>query len=193
MKHPFFSKREPQIFNARSQAAPSTSPATMPATAVAAQDAANKPAAAAPAEPESSHRVPSTGKGHAHTGGGSTLTVGPKIKLKGVEITDCDTLVVEGTVEASMHARLMHIASSGAYQGAAEVEVAEVHGCFTGTLTVREKLVIHSTGQVSGTIRYGKLVVQEGGQIGGEMHSCTPLSHPAPSSVAKGASAVGMD
>ena len=31
------------------------------------------------------------------------LTVGPNIKLKGVEITDCDTLVVEGLVEATMN------------------------------------------------------------------------------------------
>ena len=32
----------------------------------------------------------------------SRLIVGPNIKLKGVEITDCDTLLVEGRVEASM-------------------------------------------------------------------------------------------
>src|SRR4051812_27649985 len=32
----------------------------------------------------------------------SKLIVGPDIKLKGAEITDCDTLVVEGRVEASM-------------------------------------------------------------------------------------------
>ncbi|HEX8957186.1 MAG TPA: polymer-forming cytoskeletal protein, partial [Burkholderiaceae bacterium] len=30
----------------------------------------------------------------------SKLIVGPNIKLKGVEITDCDTIVVEGLVEA---------------------------------------------------------------------------------------------
>ena len=30
----------------------------------------------------------------------SKLIVGPDIKLKGAEITDCDTLVVEGRVEA---------------------------------------------------------------------------------------------
>src|SRR5690242_5028710 len=34
------------------------------------------------------------------TGTGSKLIVGPDIKLRGVEITDCDTLVVEGRVEA---------------------------------------------------------------------------------------------
>ena len=41
---------------------------------------------------------------------GSRLIVGPDIKLKGAEITDCDTLVVEGRVEASMDARVIQIA-----------------------------------------------------------------------------------
>ena len=39
--------------------------------------------------------------------GGSKLTVGPNIKLKGVEITDCDTLVVEGRMEATLDSRVL--------------------------------------------------------------------------------------
>jgi cytoskeletal protein CcmA (bactofilin family) len=34
---------------------------------------------------------------------------------------------------------------------------------------VREKLVIHSTGKVTGKIRYGKIIVEEGGQLSGEI------------------------
>lgn len=101
--------------------------------------------------------------------GGSKLTVGPNIKLKGVEITDCDTLVVEGTVEATMDSRVMHITEIGAFKGSADVDYAEIHGEFTGNLTVREKLVIYATGRVSGKIRYGKVVIQEGGQLMGDI------------------------
>lgn len=101
--------------------------------------------------------------------GGSKLTVGPNIKLKGVEITDCDTLVVEGTVEATMDSRVIHIAEQGAFRGCAEIDIAEIHGQFEGTLTVREKLVIFGTGKVSGRIRYGKVVIEEGGQLTGEI------------------------
>jgi cytoskeletal protein CcmA (bactofilin family) len=101
--------------------------------------------------------------------GGSQLTVGPNIKLKGVEITDCDTLVVDGTVEATMDSRVMHITEIGAFKGSAEVDYAEIHGEFNGDLTVREKLVIYATGRVSGKIRYGKLVIQEGGQMMGDI------------------------
>jgi hypothetical protein len=51
----------------------------------------------------------------AEENGGSKLTVGPNIKLKGVEITDCDTLVVEGTVEATMNSRVIKIAEQGRF------------------------------------------------------------------------------
>jgi cytoskeletal protein CcmA (bactofilin family) len=101
--------------------------------------------------------------------GGSKLIVGPNIKLKGVEITDCDTLVVEGMVEATMDSRVIQIAEQGAFKGSAEIDIAEIRGVFDGNLTVRDKLVIHSTGRVTGKIRYGKIVIEEGGQISGEI------------------------
>ena len=101
--------------------------------------------------------------------GGSKLTVGPNIKLKGVEITDCDTLIVEGLVEATMDSRVMQIAEQGAFKGSAEIDIAEIHGQFDGNLTVREKLVIHASGKVTGKIRYSKIVIEEGGQLSGEV------------------------
>ena len=104
--------------------------------------------------------------------GGSKLTVGPNIKLKGVEITDCDTLVVEGLVEATMDSRVMQIASQGAFKGSAEIDIAEIRGVFDGNLTVREKLVIYASGKVTGKIRYGKVVIEEGGQLSGDIE-CT--------------------
>ena len=100
---------------------------------------------------------------------GAKLTVGPNIKLKGVEITDCDTLVVEGTVEATMNSRVIQIAEQGAFKGSAEIDIAEVRGEFDGNLTVRQKLVIFATGKVTGKIRYGKIVIEEGGQLSGEI------------------------
>ena len=101
--------------------------------------------------------------------GGSKLTVGPNIKLKGVEITDCDTLVVEGLVEATMDSRVIQIAEQGAFKGSAEIDIAEIHGVFDGNLTVRQKLVIYATGKVTGKIRYGKVVIEEGGQLSGDI------------------------
>jgi cytoskeletal protein CcmA (bactofilin family) len=100
---------------------------------------------------------------------GSKLTVGPNIKLKGVEITDCDTLVVEGLVEATMDSRVIQISEQGEFKGSAHIDIAEIRGVFDGNLIVRDKLVIHSSGRVTGKIRYGKIVIEEGGQLSGEI------------------------
>jgi cytoskeletal protein CcmA (bactofilin family) len=100
---------------------------------------------------------------------GSRLIVGPDIKLKGAEITDCDTLVVEGRVEASMDSRVMQIAENGSFHGTVGVDVAEIRGRFDGDLTCRKQLVIHPTGKVSGKIRYGRIVIEEGGEVAGDV------------------------
>ena len=104
---------------------------------------------------------------------GSKLIVGPNIKLKGSEITDCEILVVEGRVEASMKSRVIRIAEGGVFAGKAEIDVAEVYGNFEGELTARKRLVIHATGKVSGVIRYGAMMVEEGGTISGEVATLT--------------------
>jgi cytoskeletal protein CcmA (bactofilin family) len=111
--------------------------------------------------------------------GESKLTVGPNIKLKGVEITDCDTLVVEGSVEATMDSRVIQISERGSFKGSAEIDVAEIRGLFDGNLTVRQKLVIFATGKVTGKVRYGKVVIEEGGQLSGEVESAAAVPRPA--------------
>jgi cytoskeletal protein CcmA (bactofilin family) len=100
---------------------------------------------------------------------GSKLIVGPNIKLKGSEITDCEILVVEGRVEASMNSRDIRIAEGGVFSGKAEIDVAEVRGTFEGELTAGKRLVIYATGRVSGVIRHGALMVEEGGIISGDV------------------------
>lgn len=102
-------------------------------------------------------------------GSASKLIVGPDIKLKGAAITDCDTLVVEGRVEASMDSRVIQISEHGVFLGKAGVDVAEVRGRFEGELTARGQLIVRATGKVTGTIRYGRLAIEEGGELGGDI------------------------
>lgn len=102
-------------------------------------------------------------------GEGSKLVVGPEVKLKGVEITDCDTLVVEGRVESALDSRVIQIAERGVFNGTASIDIAEIHGHFDGELTARKQLVIHASGRVSGKIRYGKIKIEEGGELSGDI------------------------
>jgi cytoskeletal protein CcmA (bactofilin family) len=134
--------------------------------------AANQPPTPAPAEParvEPPKPEPEAPRPRAEESKGSRLIVGPDIKLKGAEITDCDTLVVEGRVEASMDSRVMQIAENGSFHGTVGVDIAEIRGRFDGELTCRKQLVIHPTGKVAGKIRYGRIVIEEGGEVAGDV------------------------
>ena len=99
------------------------------------------------------------------------LLVGREITLSG-EITTCDRLLVEGSVEANLsNCKDIEIAQTGLFKGTASVDHAEIHGRFEGSLTVKNRLLIKSTGRVSGTIRYGQLEVECGGQVSGDVQS----------------------
>ncbi len=117
--------------------------------------------------------APATGAATAATAAkdatGSKLSVGVDIRLKGVEISNCDALIIEGQVEATVHSKSMQIDKPGTLSGTAIIDVAEIHGEFSGELTARTRLVVHGTGRVSGTIRYGKLIVAEGGELTGDV------------------------
>jgi cytoskeletal protein CcmA (bactofilin family) len=124
---------------------------------------------ARPAHPEPVRPEAAPAAARPSEGKGSKLIVGPDIKLKGAEITDCDTLVVEGRVEAAMDSRVIQIAEQGVFCGTVGIDIAEIHGRFEGDLTARKQLVIHATGKVTGKVRYGKLAIQEGGELSGDI------------------------
>lgn len=99
------------------------------------------------------------------------LTVGREITLSG-EITSCDKLIIEGSVEANLNnCRDVEIAESGLFKGSASIEEAEIQGRFEGNLVVRKRLLIKATGRVSGTIRYGQIEIECGGQISGDIQA----------------------
>ena len=113
--------------------------------------------------------TPSTPDEHKSERKESKLVVGHDIKIKGVEISDCDTLVVEGRVEATLDSRVLEIAEHGVFQGTIAVDQAEIRGRFEGEITVRKQLIVHSSGKVSGKIRYAKIKMEEGAEIAGDL------------------------
>ena len=88
-----------------------------------------------------------------------------------------------------MNSRVIRIAEQGAFHGTAEIDIAEIHGKFDGTLTVREKLVIYGSGKVSGKIRYGKVVIEEGGELTGQIEAGTSSGKASGSSWSKSSAA----
>ena len=130
----------------------------------------NQPIVPAPA-PAASNAAPASSHAEAKHDERkeAKLVVGPDIKMKGAEISDCDTLVVEGRMEATLDSRVLEITQHGVFQGTIAVDNAEIHGRFEGELTVRKQLIIQGTGKVSGKIRYAKIKIEEGAELAGEI------------------------
>lgn len=101
------------------------------------------------------------------------LVVGRDIRLKG-EITACERLVVEGEVEVSISgAKLIEVMPTGLFKGDVDVDKAEISGRFHGNLTARDQLTVRSGGRVEGAVRYGRIVIEAGGEVSGDMRSLT--------------------
>lgn len=102
---------------------------------------------------------------------GRKLIIGEGITMSG-EIENCDQLIVEGTVEATLNgAKLLDIAESGIFFGSVDIEEADIAGRFDGDLTVDGRVTIRSTGSIKGSIVYRELIVEAGANIEGKIAS----------------------
>ncbi len=96
------------------------------------------------------------------------LLIGGGVEVRG-RIGSCDALVVEGTVESTIECRSIEIRQSGVVAGEAAVETARIEGSFDGKLVVTGCLTVHARGRVSGSVRYGEIEIERGGEIVGEI------------------------
>lgn len=104
---------------------------------------------------------------------GRRLTIGEGISISG-EIEACDTLVVEGTVEAALKgARILEVSETGTFYGTVEIDECTIAGRFEGDITVNGRLTIRATGSITGTMAYKELAVEAGATVDGKI---TPLS-----------------
>ena len=95
------------------------------------------------------------------------LIVGKDIALKGA-IEECGSLIVEGTVEATLEgSNFLEISETGVFRGKAVVEEVIISGLFEGELFASKQLTVKSTGRVEGNISYETIEIELGGQING--------------------------
>ncbi|HEV2547495.1 MAG TPA: polymer-forming cytoskeletal protein [Stellaceae bacterium] len=152
-------------------AAPTPAPTRSPAHVASRPIGSESTAKTSDAKPGEAGRPPLTPTPVKREAETRKLIVGREISLSG-EITACDRLVVEGSVEANLaNCRDIDIAESGLFKGSASIDDAEVRGRFEGTLNVRRRLLIRASGRVIGTVRYGQIEIECGGQISGEIQA----------------------
>ena len=109
-------------------------------------------------------------------GEGRRLIVGREICLSG-EITACDTLVVEGQVEANLNdSHRIEITESGYFKGKVDIAIAEIKGHFEGELIARERLIIYKTGRVTGTVAGAEIEIERGGIMSGAVDVDVPAA-----------------
>ena len=114
------------------------------------------------------------------------LIVGRGISLNG-EISACDHLVVEGRIEAKLKdCRRIDVSDSGIFKGSAEIQEADIGGRFEGELTVRGRLTLRGNGTVAGTLRYGEILVEAGGELRGTVEPLQSVVTAMPQQAAAG-------
>jgi cytoskeletal protein CcmA (bactofilin family) len=100
--------------------------------------------------------------------------LGPEIVLSG-ELKSCDTLVLEGIIGSGrIECRKFVLGGAGSCKGEVQAETAVISGRFEGRLIIRARLRIKSGGQVRGSVQYGQLEIEPGGELQGDM-----VVHPA--------------
>lgn len=98
-----------------------------------------------------------------------TLTVGRDIALKG-DVVECESLIVEGQIDANLEsARALEVARGGRFMGSAKVDTAVISGRFDGELDVAKALRITASGKVTGKVSYGRLEIETGGEVHGDV------------------------
>lgn len=99
------------------------------------------------------------------------LVIGRDISLQG-DVTACDKLLVEGRAEINLpNTDHMEVAASGFFRGSADVAIADISGRFEGQLVARDQLIVRDGGRLNGTIRYGHIIIESGGQVTGDMQA----------------------
>jgi len=78
-------------------------------------------------------------------------------------------LIVYGTVTGMLRCGSLEILPEGDVDANVEAENVSVAGKFQGEMTCNGKLNILSTGKVIGQIAYGRLSIESGGQLAGNL------------------------
>ena len=105
----------------------------------------------------------------------NSIVIGTGVELKGDMIVP-GSATVNGKFEGKLKAKNLIVGPTGRLSGQISVETAEVRGTIEENLTVESKLILRASGNISGSISYSKIMVEEGGVISGTIDKIAPQS-----------------
>ena len=103
------------------------------------------------------------------------IFIGAGVELKG-EMTVPGFATVDGRFEGALNAKSLVVGQTGHVSGEINVEIAEVRGTVGNNLVVRSRLVVRSSGAITGSCSYSKIMVEEGGELSGSIEKIAPAA-----------------
>ncbi len=118
----------------------------------------------------------------------NVVYIGAGVTLKG-EISVPDLIVVDGTVEGDVTARVVCVGQTGVIRGNIAATEADISGWITDHIEIKQLLIVRSTGRVEGRVMYGEIELEKGAVVTGDL-SATDDYRAVAKPVAQGKAAV---
>lgn len=94
--------------------------------------------------------------------------IGAGVTLKG-EISVPDLIVVDGTIEGDITARVVCVGQSGVIRGNISATEADISGSITDHIEIKQLLIVRATGRVEGRVMYGEIELEKGAVVTGDL------------------------
>jgi cytoskeletal protein CcmA (bactofilin family) len=101
------------------------------------------------------------------------LIIGEDAVLKG-EVKNARRVEILGHVEGGVTASEVIVLEGGKLFGEVKTDTAEIRGTLQGDVRVQQLIAIKSTGVASGNIKYGRMSMEEGGQLTAHVRNVPP-------------------
>jgi cytoskeletal protein CcmA (bactofilin family) len=101
------------------------------------------------------------------------LIIGEGAVLKG-EVKSGRRVEIWGYVEGGVFASDVIVQEGGKLFGQVNSDTAEIHGTVQGDVRVQQLIQIKSTGHAAGKIKYGRLSMEEGGELTAHVRNIPP-------------------
>ena len=107
------------------------------------------------------------------------LYVGAHTTIEGKMFSTNGTINISGSFKGDIVTQdLVIVTEEGKVEGTVKAKELQVYGKVNGNIEVEEELIIGSHGVVEGEVSYGRLHVEEGGQIKGNLSPKTKSPEP---------------
>jgi cytoskeletal protein CcmA (bactofilin family) len=98
----------------------------------------------------------------------NVVYIGAGVTLKG-EISVPDLIVVDGTVEGDVTARVVCVGQTGVIRGNIAATEADISGWITDHIEIKQLLIVRATGRVEGRVMYGEIELEKGAVVTGDL------------------------